>query len=177
MDDGRDALGKAREDLAAGRPWVARDRAAGLLAHRQGDPEVLEVLGDAWAALGDDVRAGRYWFLTGRDDPAAIQAVDAFVASHPDAAEAARVVGVLPGVGYAPAAVARISALRSRVEAAGGEWTPGRKPARSPAPTPAAGRGKVRRRLMAAVVFFLTIGVWSIGVAAIIRWFTVGFAR
>jgi hypothetical protein len=156
---------------------MARDRAAGLLAHRRGDPEVLKVLGDAWAALGDDVRAGRYWFLTGRDDPAANQAVDAFVASHPDAAEAARAVGVLRGVGYAPAAVARISALRSRVEAAGGEWAPGRKSARSPAPRPATWWRKVGGRLMVAVVVFLTIGVWSIGVAAIIRWFTVGFAR
>jgi len=38
----------ARAALADGQPWAARDRLSGVLAHRADDPEVLDLLGQAW---------------------------------------------------------------------------------------------------------------------------------
>lgn len=60
-------MSRARDDLAAGRAWKARDRLQGLLAHRQ-DEEVLELLAEVHHQVGDLPSAGGLWFVLGRDD-------------------------------------------------------------------------------------------------------------
>jgi hypothetical protein len=79
------ALDRAREDLAAGRAWKARDRLNGLLTIRQ-DDEVLDLLGTACAQMGDLPAAGAAWFVTGRDDRAAREALAAWRWRHGNAA-------------------------------------------------------------------------------------------
>ena len=54
------ALERARDDLAAGRPWKARDRLTGVLANTPADQEALELLGEIAFAAGDLPAAGRY---------------------------------------------------------------------------------------------------------------------
>ena len=76
-----DSLARARADLTAGRPWKARDRLNGLLTHRQ-DTEVIDLLATVLHTMGDLPAAGALWFVTGRDDQAAREAVDAWHGRH-----------------------------------------------------------------------------------------------
>ncbi|SCF42043.1 DUF6584 family protein [Micromonospora mirobrigensis] len=76
-----DVLARARADLAAGRPWQARDRLRGALAHRQ-DHELLDLLATVHHEMRDLPAAGALWFVTGRDDPQARRAIEAWSARH-----------------------------------------------------------------------------------------------
>jgi len=128
---------------------------------------VLEVLGDAWMALGDEVRAGRYLFLTSRDDASSSKATAAFMSSHAVAAEAAVAVRVIDGIDYPPAARFRIAELRARVEAGGGEWRPGRPPHRRPPPLP---KSFLRRALGTLAVGLAVVaipGLWLFGLVSL----------
>lgn len=75
------ALARARADLEAGRPWMARDRLVGALAQRQ-DDELLDLLAEVHETMGDLPAAGALWFVTGRDDDRARAAVDAWRDRH-----------------------------------------------------------------------------------------------
>ncbi|MFC0003214.1 hypothetical protein [Micromonospora siamensis] len=61
-----DAVARARADLAAGRPWKARNRLTGVLVHRQ-DREVLDLLATVHHEMRDLPAAGAItvvvWFL------------------------------------------------------------------------------------------------------------------
>jgi len=72
-----DSIARARADLAAGRLWKARDRLAGLLAHRQ-DFEVLDLLAVVHHEMQDLPAAGALWFVTGRDDDKARNSIVAW---------------------------------------------------------------------------------------------------
>ncbi|PRY52497.1 hypothetical protein BCF74_13326 [Knoellia remsis] len=72
-----DALSRARNDLAAGRAWKARDRLHGALAQRQ-DDELLDLLAEVHYGLGDLPAAGALWFVTGRTGTAADAAIAAW---------------------------------------------------------------------------------------------------
>lgn len=72
-----DALERAREDLAAGREWKARDRLTGLMAVRA-DDEVLDLLGEIYFTMRDLPSAGAMWVVTGRDGPEAQEAIAAW---------------------------------------------------------------------------------------------------
>lgn len=69
---------RVREDVAAGRLWKARDRLHGHLIETPADQDLLDMLGAIWFQMGDLPQAGRYWFLTEREDEAAIEARTAF---------------------------------------------------------------------------------------------------
>ena len=60
-------LERARGELAAGRPWKARQRLEGALANDPTNQDVLELLGEICFEMGDLPSAGAYWFLTERD--------------------------------------------------------------------------------------------------------------
>lgn len=81
------AVERARDDLAAGRAWKARDRLTGALHHRRGDDEVLDLLAQAHHEMGDLPAAGALWFVTGRSDQPAEEAMAAWRerASNPEA--------------------------------------------------------------------------------------------
>lgn len=72
-----DSIARARADLDAGRPWKARDRLTGLLAHRQ-DLEVLDLLATVHHDMQDLPAAGALWFVTGRDDDNARNSIAAW---------------------------------------------------------------------------------------------------
>ena len=76
------ALARARADLAAGRPDLARDRVQGCLHSQLVNGEYSEetyvLLGDIYFAMRDLARAGAAWMLTERSDADAQTAIDAF---------------------------------------------------------------------------------------------------
>lgn len=76
------AVERARADLDAGRPWMARDRLTSALAQRQ-DDEILDLLAEVHATLGDLPAAGALWFATGRDDESTRPALDAWSERNP----------------------------------------------------------------------------------------------
>ncbi|HYG75445.1 MAG TPA: DUF6584 family protein [Planctomycetota bacterium] len=76
------ALDRARLDLAAGRPDLARDRLTGYLytLHRRGDfsQDAYLLLGEAHFAMRDYARAGAAWLLTERSGEDTERAVAEF---------------------------------------------------------------------------------------------------
>ena len=69
---------KVREEIDLGRLWKARDRLQGHVRHDPSDQQVLDLLGSIWFVMGDLPQAGRYWFMTSRDDESVALARDAF---------------------------------------------------------------------------------------------------
>ena len=69
---------KVREEIDLGRLWKARDRLHGHVRHDPSDQQVLDLLGSIWFVMGDLPQAGRYWFMTTRDDESVALARDAF---------------------------------------------------------------------------------------------------
>jgi hypothetical protein len=88
-----DALERARRDVADGRAWKARDRLTGLLAHRP-DATVADELAQIHHAMQDLPAAGALWFVTGRHDLVAREAVEAWREQHGDAAAQWRTIPV-----------------------------------------------------------------------------------
>lgn len=76
-----DGLARARADLAAGRPWKARGRLNGVLAHRQ-DHEVLDLLAAVHYEMQDLPAAGALWFALGRGDDVAQRSISAWFEQH-----------------------------------------------------------------------------------------------
>ena len=71
-------LNRAKEDIAQGRLWKARDRLTGLLSMYPAEQPVLHLLGEVHFMMGDLPAAGRYWVLTDRqgdDVDAALEAL------------------------------------------------------------------------------------------------------
>ncbi len=77
------ALDRARADLAAGRPDLARDRIQGYLQtlslKGEYSADTYSLLGDVYFSMRDFARAGAAWMLTDRDDDNARIALDAFI--------------------------------------------------------------------------------------------------
>ncbi|MBM6401662.1 DUF6584 family protein [Phycicoccus sonneratiae] len=76
------AVERARADLEAGRPWMARDRLLGALPHRP-DEGLVDLLAEVHVLMHDLPAAGALWFATGRDDEAARDAVTVWAARFP----------------------------------------------------------------------------------------------
>ncbi|QIM22223.1 hypothetical protein G7075_15520 [Phycicoccus sp. HDW14] len=68
------AVERARADLEAGRPWMARDRLTSVIQHRT-DDELVDLLAEVYLTMLDVPAAGALWFATGRDDEVARDAV------------------------------------------------------------------------------------------------------
>jgi hypothetical protein len=69
---------RVKEELDNGRLWKARDRLLGKIADQPANQDVLGLLGDVFFAMGDLPQAGRYWWLTERDDDRAAAGREAF---------------------------------------------------------------------------------------------------
>jgi len=114
------ALDRARADLAAGRPDLARDRLTGFLytLHRRGEyrEEAYALLGEAYFAMKEYARAGAAWLLTTRTGADVDQAVQAFHARY--GREPAAVLHQLkahaPSEAYPPAVQERLKSLGYR---------------------------------------------------------------
>jgi hypothetical protein len=167
--DHRDAFAAALAELAAGRPWNARDRLAGRLSQRPADQDVLDLLGQVCDELGDQVAAGRWWFLTDRDDDAADAARAAFLAVHDQPWKAANALRVrAPATAYPPAARARLADLAERVRVGGGTWVPGRPASLTPPEAPKPGGHAWVDLMVTGALLVGTVGVWLVGAIALV---------
>ncbi len=71
-------LDKVAADLEAGRLWKARDRLQGAFIQGRQDQAVLDMLATVLYLMHDLPEAGRFWYLTARDDEHAREARAAF---------------------------------------------------------------------------------------------------
>jgi hypothetical protein len=72
-----EALRRARDDLAAGRPWKARERLRSYVNAYPTDQKALELLGEVQYVMGDLPAAGAAWILCKRDDERVREAIEA----------------------------------------------------------------------------------------------------
>jgi hypothetical protein len=72
-----DALRRAQDDLAAGRPWKARERLRSYVNAYPTDEKALELLGEVHYTMGDLPAAGAAWILCRRDDERTRAAIEA----------------------------------------------------------------------------------------------------
>lgn len=113
-------IARARAELDAGRADLARDRLLGLHATFPGDQEILSLLGDVYLHLGDPASAGRFLFMTERDDPEADAALQAFACRHGgDAAQMFRRLKVVDASLLPPGAQERVLDLQAEARALG----------------------------------------------------------
>lgn len=106
-----EVLEEAREHLAAGRAWRARDVLADRVAHER-DDEALTLLGHVHHGMGDLPRAGVAWFTVGLKGPEADEAVAAWREQAQD--DFAEMWRALPEPWRSEPRPARIEALRAR---------------------------------------------------------------
>lgn len=106
-----EVLEEAREHLAAGRAWRARDVLADRVAHER-DDEALTLLGHVHHGMGDLPRAGAAWFAVGLKGPEADEAVAAWREQAED--DFADMWRSLPEPWRGEPRPARIEALRAR---------------------------------------------------------------
>jgi len=108
------ALERARKDLSAGRPDLARDRVTGYLytLHRRGqyDQNAYLLLGEILYSMRDYPRAGAAWLLTEKSGPEFDQSLEAFQKRYgKDAANMLRQVKPhAPSEDYPPAVQERL---------------------------------------------------------------------
>lgn len=80
------AIDRARDDVAAGRVWLARDRLAGRLCNVC-DTETLTLLAEVHLAMQDLPAAGAMFYALGGSDGRATDAIAAWEAKYPDVGE------------------------------------------------------------------------------------------
>jgi hypothetical protein len=83
MDSARisSVLARVDAELAAGRPWRAREILQGWMRHEP-PPELTERYGLLLDDLGDRVEAGKYLFLSGRRGPGSREPIRLFLDRH-----------------------------------------------------------------------------------------------
>lgn len=67
-------------EIAAGRPWRAKEIVRGTISNAWPEPDVLERYGRLLLDLGDELEAGKYLWLSGMRSPAYEKAVALFLA-------------------------------------------------------------------------------------------------
>jgi hypothetical protein len=73
---------RIEEQVAAGRPWRAKEIVRGNLAWSRPDDAVLERYGQILLALGEQLEAGKYLFLSAARNPEYEAAIALFLARH-----------------------------------------------------------------------------------------------
>lgn len=104
-------IGQAREHIAAGQAWRARDLLAAHIEEER-DDELLTMLGHVYHGMGDLPRAGAAWFAAGTKGPEADEAVAAWREQARD--DFAVMWRALPAPYRSEPRPARIEALRAR---------------------------------------------------------------
>jgi len=164
------ALERSRADVERGEPWLARDRLLGALRTEPANQDVLILLAEVYAELGDLPAAGACWYLTDRaDDGPAAEALAALHNRYRDPVALANALPLKQGPArYPPAARRRIADLRDALAAVDLDWDPrGRPRPRSPQPR------RLAVVLIAAfwVVFVAAnLVVYALGLIAAARW-------
>ncbi len=162
------ALERARKDIDAGKLWKARDRYNGLLRTYPSNQAVLDALGEVNYRMGDTPAAGRYWFLTERDDEAATRAIDAMYERYGRTAIAfTDALPVRDSIGsFPPRVQERLRALQAAARKEGFTWEPKRRDSgRQPQPM----IGPFREALTIIAVVLLTLGIWIVGLVTLGR--------
>jgi hypothetical protein len=117
---------RVKEELDNGRLWKARDRLLGKLADQPANQDVLGLLGDVYFAMGDLPQAGRYWWLTDREDDRADAAAKAFYERF--GTTEVDVLRALPrptiADAYSASVRARYEALMAAARGQGIDWKP-----------------------------------------------------
>lgn len=128
-------LARVEEDLAAGRPHLARQRLHGLVGAFPQRLDLRERLAELYRLDGDLQQAGRWSYLARERDLAEVAAFERAFAGEP--VRLMRALGWEGSEQDAADDVARerLREVRVRAEAAAGEPVPWRKPAR-PVPPP-----------------------------------------
>ena len=78
----RTTLERMDAEIAAGRPWRAKEIVRGHIAARWPGPEVSERFGQLLEQLGDRVEAGKFLFLSGARNDEYRAAIETFVARY-----------------------------------------------------------------------------------------------
>jgi hypothetical protein len=148
-----EALRRAREDLAAGRPWKARERLRSYVNAYPTDDKALELLGEVHYAMGDLPAAGAAWILCKRDDEQVREAIEA-LGEEPSQLRVRAPMESWPPV------------VQERLRAFGAEPEPGVE-----APPPRRSTILDKVALAGCLIGAIAIGVFAvIGVAATLGW-------
>jgi hypothetical protein len=155
------ALERARQDVAAGRLWKARDRLLGAAVAR-GDDELLALLGEVQFAMHDLPAAGAAWFATGRSDAEARRAEEAWRERHGNVP--LQLWMSLPGrARYRDDERSR--ELREVAGKANGRPLPD-----VPPPGAAAGGGGVGCAVLGILALLVVVICFGVGASTILRW-------
>ncbi|WP_130494763.1 DUF6584 family protein [Motilibacter rhizosphaerae] len=117
----------ALADVAAGRPWAARDRLRSALVRDRTNPRLHDLLGEVLFAMGDLPAAGLAWFLSSREnaDPSAVVAFEAMRGYYRKPQHLARSLRLrVDPSSYSAAARRRIEALQEELSTHGWVWLP-----------------------------------------------------
>jgi hypothetical protein len=165
----RGAVARARDDLAAGRVWKARDRLAGYLADSH-DEEALDLLGEVLHSMGDLPAAGAAWFATNRHGEDVDRAIEAWRERH--AGQLDQMWRSLPRSVRERPGSARVEALRRRAEQLGVPAAVGTHRSGGAA---ASGGGGTDPAVVIAVALALVFVVCAVvGAVTLLRWMVPG---
>ncbi len=156
-------IDRARQDVTEGRLWKARERLSGVVRSEPHLQEALDLLGEVYFDMGDHPAAGRFWALTDRDDDRATSASAALEAETGSRIELLRSIPVREPLDAYPAQV------QERIEALRGEtgWPP-RDENDAQWDDDESFPETVRDYAGCAIVGFLTVGIWLIGLVAFV---------
>lgn len=77
-----DLLARVAAEVAAGRPWRAKEIIRGNIANAWPDPEVVERYGQVLLDMGDELEAGKYLWLSGVRTKQYEKAITLFLSRH-----------------------------------------------------------------------------------------------
>ena len=120
------AIDRARDDLAAQRPWKARERLRSYLKAFPLDAVARDLLGQTLYDMRDLPAAGALWFLSERDDDDARAAIDALRDEHRRSGAAFRATLDVraPIEDWPPLVQDRLRALQAEAAREGARWDP-----------------------------------------------------
>ena len=153
---------RVEADIEAGRLWKARDRLHGMLVASPADQKILDRLGELYFQMGDHPQAGRYWFLTTREDESARAAHRALLErfGHNRGTVARNIPALAPHDMYPDEVTRRLAELgvSHRREAFGASMPPYQ---------PSIG-DRILGTGCAVVALVLLVGVWLVGAASLL---------
>lgn len=163
--DEQPTIRRARADLAAGRPWKARDRLSGVLRQSPSNQPVLELLGEVLYQMGDAPAAGRVWFLTERRGPDVDEALRVFLERYGrHSIDLIRVLKVRAPIDSYPSEVReRLVTLQTEAKRERFDWQPPDQPTHS-------SRSRPLTAFALTALFGLILMCLAVGVMTVLGW-------
>lgn len=159
---------RAEEDLANDRHWKARDRLDGYLAGHPSDQATLNALGEVCFAQHDLPAAGRYWYLTARDDESARAARAAL--HERSGNRAATIIAQLtpraPIHDWPPPVQDRLHRLQDGARRDGFLWEPTSHEDQA-LERPVGWRDRLEEAAVVGFILLGLVGVWLVGLVAV----------